>query len=330
MNNADPNLQQLHAHLEPIRHLLEDQTIHEIVINGPDHVFVERAGKLEQVSVRFTHNRAIHALIQAVSQFLGRRVSTEKPLLEGQLPDGSRLTAVLPPAAADGPILAIRRFPSHNLSLQARVTQGSLDADTAALLLHLIQQRRNILICGGSGAGKTSLLNLLANLIPHTERVMVLEDVRELSLGLPHALRLLTRPADIRGRGRVTLNDLLRSALRMRPDRIVLGELRGSEALDLVQAMTGGHGGCLTSIHGGHPQDALAHLESLMRTGGASLPSQALRQQIVSAVDYLVHTSRCGDGRCRITQVASLDDYEPSGGYRLLPPPPTSSWTAES
>jgi len=304
-------------HLSPVRELLDDPAVSEIMINGHDTVFYERRGHLHRSTLAFATPQDLESAIAAMAQYVGRHVSEENPILEGHLPDGSRIEAVLPPAAADGPMVAIRRFRQETMTLQHLVDLGALPNDLAVFLTEQVKRKQNILVSGGTGSGKTTLLNALAAVAPPDDRIIVLEDARELQINMPHVVQLEARPADQRGRGRVTIRDLFRATLRMRPDRIVVGEIRGGEALELVQAMTSGHGGCLSTIHASHPRDALARLETLALMSDVALPLSALRPQVASAIDMIVQVSRNGDGTRTINEVARVGQYEPDRGTQL-------------
>lgn len=313
---ADIHHQNLMRLLHPVTHLLDDTGVSEVMINGPDEIYFERGGRLERAPTRFDSPEALRAAVTAMAQYAGVHVDAERPILEGRLPDGSRVEAVLPPAAPAGPMVAIRRFRSVQLTPQAMVASGFMSSAVAQLLCDAVRARQNILVSGGTGSGKTTLLNVLAAFIEPDERVIVIEDARELQLQKDHVVQLEARPGDLRGRGRVTIRDLFRASLRLRPDRIVVGELRAGEALELVQAMTSGHGGSLSTIHASHPRDALSRLETLCLMSDVDLPLMAIRTQIASAVDLVVQTDRGRAGR-RISQVARVTGGE--HGYAITP-----------
>jgi pilus assembly protein CpaF len=308
----DQNLRFL---LEPIAALLDACDVSEVMVNGAERVYVERRGRLEATDLRFDGPEALMAAVRGIAQYAGRAVSTDTPILEARLPDGSRVEAVVPPAAPDGPTLCIRRFEKSTLTLDDLVARGSLRAEGASLLGALVRARKNVVVAGGTGSGKTSLLNALASFIPESQRVIVIEDSRELELPHEHVVHLEARPADARGRGEVTVRQLFRATLRLRPDRIVLGEIRGAEALELVQAMTSGHGGCLSTVHATSPADALARLETMALMSDVALPLAALRAQIASAIDVIVQTARSADGSRHVTDVAHVEMGEL--GYQL-------------
>jgi pilus assembly protein CpaF len=308
----DRNLRSL---LAPIAALIGAPDISEIMINGPDRVYIERAGRIERTHHRFPGREALLCAVRGIAQWAGRGIGPEAPILEARLPDGSRVEAVLPPAAPDGPILSIRRFSRSSLGLEALVANGGLTEAGAALLREIVETRRNVLVAGGTGSGKTSLLNALARFIPHDQRVVVIEDARELQLAHEHVVHLEARVPDARGRGAISMRALFRASLRLRPDRVVVGEVRGPEAIELVQAMTTGHAGCLSTIHGTTPRDALARLETLALMSELALPLSALRAQIASAVHVIVQTGRTHDGSRHVAEIAELDPRGP--GYAL-------------
>src|SRR4051794_3950564 len=247
----------------PVRPYLDDPTVTEVMINGPGKIYVERAGKVQKVEETFPNVKALYAALRSTAQYVGKFVDDERPLLEGRLPDGSRVAAVLPPAGNGGPYVAIRRFFGEKLTMQRLLQLDSITPDGAEMIRVLVESKQNVVIAGGTSSGKTSLLNAVSELIPDDERVVVIEDSKELALLRDHVVTLEGRPADAKGHGEVTIRQLFRITLRMRPDRIVIGELRGGEALDLVQAMTSGHGGCLTTLHATYPRDVLTRLETM-------------------------------------------------------------------
>ncbi len=290
----------------PLTQYLDDTTVTEVLINGPGEIFVERRGKLSKTDSKFDSSDSLMSALRVVAQYVGRAFDEENPILEGRLPDGSRIEALLPPIAPDGPSVAIRRFSKDKLTLQKLLEFGALTADAAQLLAGLVECKQNLVVSGGTGSGKTSLLNALSSLIPEDERVIVIEDARELQLQREHVVQLETRPADPKGRGAVTIRDLFKASLRMRPDRIVLGEIRSGEALDLIQAMTSGHGGCLTTVHASYPKDTMSRLETLALMSGVELPLSSLRSQLMSAVDIIVQTDRFRDGRRGVTHITEV------------------------
>lgn len=303
--------------LAPIVPLLEEPGVSEVMINGPFEIFVERGGKLFRTERRFADQQALLSALSNLAQYAGRPFDEEHPILEARLPDGSRVEAVLPPAAPLGPQVAIRRFFRETISVEKLLRLGSLTAEAANTLRFLVGCKQNLVVAGGTGSGKTSLLNALSSFIPDDERVVVIEDARELQLQREHVVQLEARPPDVRGRGRVTVRDLFRASLRMRPDRIVIGEIRGGEALDLVQAMTSGHGGCLSTVHATYPIDALNRLETMALMSDVQLPLFALRAQIASAVDIIVQTARLRDGSRHVTHISEVVGCDANGGYEI-------------
>jgi len=308
----------LAALLAPVATLLADASVSEIMINGPGSVYAERGGCIERTGHSFPDASSLMAALRAVAQLSGRSLDGENPILEAHLPDGSRLEAVVPPAAPDGPIVSIRRFARSTLRMPDLVRNGSISATGAALLRTLVQDHQNLLIAGGTGSGKTSLLNALSSLIGAHERVVVIEDTRELQLGNAHVVQLEAQPPDARGRGAVSVRDLFCATLRLRPDRIVVGELRGREALELIQAMTSGHGGCMSTIHATTPRDALCRLETLALMSDVDLPLWALRAQIASAIHVVVQTCRERDGARHIREVCQVRATEQGYGLDVL------------
>jgi pilus assembly protein CpaF len=303
--------------LGPVRALLDDPTVSDVLINGPLEVYVERRGRLAHSPIRFPSYTALDAALRSLAQYAGRPLDADHPILEGHLPDGSRVEAIIPPAAPNGPVVAIRRFARERLTIEHLVEAGALSRAAAGFLRIAIEAKRNVLVAGGTGSGKTSLLNALSSFIPATDRVIVMEDARELTLEGEHVVRLLARPGDGEGRGRVTIRDLFHAALRLRPDRLVIGEIRGAEALDVIQAMTSGHGGCLSTLHAASPADALRRLETMALMSGVELPLFALRAQIASAVDLVVQTERNREGHRRVTHVTEVVGVHAERGYEL-------------
>jgi pilus assembly protein CpaF len=307
----------IRSFLAPIGHFLDDESVTEVLVNGPGTVFVERKGQLAKTDVTFGSAEKLLAALRLIAQYVDRPFDEQHPILEGRLPDGSRVEALLPPVSPDGPSVAIRRFSRERLTLQKLLAFGALTSDAAETLRVLVECKRNIVVAGGTGSGKTSLLNAISALIPNGERVIVIEDARELQLQREHVVQLETRPPDARGKGAITVRDLFKASLRMRPDRIVLGEIRGGEALDLVQAMTSGHGGCLTTVHATYPIDTLNRLETLALMGGVELPLSALRSQLASAVDVIVQTARLRCGRRMVTHLSEVVGTDEKHGYRI-------------
>jgi pilus assembly protein CpaF len=302
---------------EPIRPFLDDPSVSEVMINGPFEIWVERKGQLYKTDARFPTLEALVSAIRNLAQFVGRHVDEDRPILEARLPDGSRVEAVMPPASPDGPSVAIRRFFRETLTIERLVGFGSLTPDAAQCLDALVAGKNNIIVAGGTGSGKTSLLNVLSSFVHDGERIVVIEDSRELQLQKPHVVQLEARPPDAKGRGAVSIRDLFRATLRMRPDRIVVGEIRGGEALDLVQAMTSGHGGSLCTVHATYPIDTMNRLETMALMSDVQIPLYALRAQVGSAVDVIVQTSRLQDGSRCITHITQVVGYDPDRGYQL-------------
>lgn len=303
--------------LAPIREDLHDPGVSEVLINGAETVFVERSGRLERSTSRFAGRGELLSALRAVAQFLGRPFDALHPILEGRLPDGSRLQAVLDPVASEGPCVAIRRHRMDSLSWEKLIELEALDARALEVLQRCSDERLNLLVAGGTGSGKTSLLRCIASLVPDAERIVCLEDSRELHLTQAHVVSLEAHPADEKGRGGIKISDLFHATLRLRPDRIVIGELRGGEALDLIQAMTSGHGGCLSTLHASSPLDALRRLETMALYRGLELPLVALRSQIASAVDVIVQVERCNDGRRWLRSISRVLPLDAEGGYRV-------------
>lgn len=298
------------AFFAPIRAYLDDPSVSEIMINGPSQVYVERRGALSLVDARFESREALVAAIRNLSQFVGKPVGPERPILEGRMPDGSRVEAILPPVAPDGPHVSIRRFFKETLTVERLIEFGSLTPDAAHALQAFVVAKVNVLVSGGTGSGKTSMLNALSGFIPDGERVVVIEDSREVQFQKPHVVQLEARPADQRGMGAVTIRDLFRATLRMRPDRVVVGEIRGGEALDIVQAMTSGHGGCMGTLHATHPRDTLTRMETMAMMSDVEMPLAAMRAQIGSGVQMVVQVARQQDGSRKVTHVTEVLGFD--------------------
>jgi pilus assembly protein CpaF len=292
--------------LSPIRPFLDDPSVSEIMINGPDQIFIERKGRIELTDVTFQSKEALAAAMRNCAQYVGKHLDEHRPILEGRLPDGSRIEALFPPVAPDGPSVSIRRFFKETLTVQRLIGFGAMTEESATTLHALVASKLNVLVAGGTGSGKTSMLNALSSFIPEGERVVVIEDSRELQLQRKHVVQLEARPADPQGRYEVSIRDLFRASLRMRPDRIVVGEIRGGEALDLIQAMTSGHGGCLSTLHATYPRDTLTRLETMAMMSDIDMPLQALRIQLASAVNIIVQVARYQDGSRKISHVTEV------------------------
>jgi pilus assembly protein CpaF len=294
----------------PIQYLLDDGDVTEVMVNRSDQVYIERKGKLIDTKVSFDNDQHVLKMIERIVSPLGRRVDTESPMVDARLPDGSRVNAVIPPVAIDGPLLTIRKFSKSKYTIDQLIEFDSLTRTMADFLHACVKGRLNIIISGGTGSGKTTLLNVLSSFIPETERVVTIEDSAELRLHQKHVVRMEARPADIDGRGQVTVRDMVRNCLRMRPDRIIVGECRGGEALDMLQAMNTGHDGSLTTLHANSPRDALSRLETMVLMAGMELPLKVIRQQVASAVDLIVQQSRMKNGPRKITAISEVAGME--------------------
>src|ERR1019366_8441159 len=296
--------------LGPLEPLLRDGTISDILVNTYKHVFVERNGVLERVPATFQDNRHLMRVIDRIVSGVGRRVDDSSPMVDARLADGSRVNAIIPPLAVDGPILSIRRFPAERLKADDLVTLRALTRPMLDFLSHCVRARLNTLISGGTGAGKTTLLNVLSGFIGERERIVTIEDAAELQLHQEHVVRLETRPPNVEGKGAVRQRQLVVNALRMRPDRIVVGEVRGEESLDMLQAMNTGHDGSLTTVHANTPRDALSRIETMIAMGATNLPERAMRQQIAAAIQLVVQQTRLSDGSRKVTSVSEITGME--------------------
>ncbi len=296
--------------LGPIQSLLDDPEVNEVMVNRSNKVYVERQGKLIETSVKFDNDAHVTRIIDRIISPLGRRVDTDSPMVDARLPDGSRVNAVIPPVALDGPMLTIRKFSKTKLTIEQLIEYDTLTRTMADFLRACVMGRLNIVISGGTGSGKTTLLNVLSSFIPETERVITIEDSAELRLDQDHVVRMEARPPNLDGRGQVTIRDMVRNSLRMRPDRIIVGECRGGEALDMLQAMNTGHDGSLTTLHANSPRDALMRLETMVLMAGMELPLKVIRQQVASAVDLIVHESRLKNGPRKITAISEVAGME--------------------
>ena len=296
--------------LGPLESLLEDETISDIMVNGPNRTFVERGGKVVMADIRFRDTAHLANICQRIAAAVGRRVDESSPMVDARLKDGSRVNIVFPPLALDGPYVSIRKFGRKQIDLNKLVEFKALTRQVARVLEIAGQSRLNVIISGGTGSGKTTLLNAMSRMIGHGERVVTVEDAAELQLQQPHVVRLETRPASLEGRGEIAQRDLVRNALRMRPDRIIIGEVRGGEAFDMLQAMNTGHDGSMSTIHANTTRDALIRIENMVQMGNMGLPSKAIRTQIVGAIDLIVQVERQRDGGRRITQVSEVCGME--------------------
>jgi pilus assembly protein CpaF len=296
--------------LGPLEMLLKDPTISDILINGPKNIYCERRGKMEKTSVVFRDNKHLMQIIDRIISKVGRRVDETCPMVDARMLDGSRFNAIIPPLALDGACVSIRRFGSNPLKLEDLLNYRAFTPEMVMLLEGAIKARLNILISGGTGSGKTTLLNTLSSFIPNTDRIVTIEDAAELQLQQDHVVRLETRPANIEGKGAITATDLVKNALRMRPERIIIGECRGAEALDMLQAMNTGHEGSMTTLHANAPRDALARLETMIMMAGFDLPLKAMRSQIASAIDLVVQVSRLQGGSRKVTAITEIVGME--------------------
>lgn len=296
--------------LGPLEPLLADPSISDILVNNYKTIYVERKGRLEKSSIRFDNDAHLLKIIEKIVSRVGRRIDESSPMVDARLPDGSRVNAIIPPLALDGPALSIRRFSEVPLTMSNLIEYGSLTEEMALIIAALVKAKTNILVSGGTGSGKTTLLNIMSGFIPDSERIITIEDAAELRLQQPHVVRLETRAANLEGKGAITQRDLLKNTLRMRPDRIVVGEVRGAEVLDMLQAMNTGHEGSLTTIHANSARDSLTRLENMIGLAGLRVEQRALRQQIVSAISVIVQSARLSDGRRKITSIQEITGME--------------------
>jgi len=296
--------------LGPLEPILRDPTVSDILINTYKQVYVERHGKLERLPTGFQDDKHLLRVIDRIVSAVGRRVDDSSPMVDARLPDGSRVNAVIPPLAVDGPLLSIRRFPAERLKAEDLISLRAMTRPMLEFLEHCVHARLNIIISGGTGAGKTTLLNILSCFIPERERVVTIEDAAELQLQQDHVARLETRPPNVEGKGAVRQRQLVINALRMRPDRIVVGEVRGEEAIDMLQAMNTGHDGSLTTIHANTPRDALSRIETMIAMGATNLPERAMRQQIAAAIQIVIQQSRMSDGTRKVTSISEITGME--------------------
>ncbi len=310
--------QSIAVFLAPIKSLLEDESVSEVLINGPHEIWVERKGKLEPADAKFLDETALQAAVRNIAQFVKRTIDSENPTLDARLPDGSRIHAVLPPSARKGTTVAIRKFAkAADLTFEKLIQYGSISADGAEFLTLCVALGKNLIVSGGTGSGKTTFLNLLGGLLPHHERLMVVEDASELQIRAPHVVCFETKAANHEGKGGLSIRDLVRSAMRLRPDRIIVGEVRGPEALDLITVMNTGHGGSMGTTHANTPMDALVRLETLAMMGDATIPLAALRRQIAGAVHLVVQAKRLHDGARKISHISEVLGVDEHGRYQV-------------
>jgi pilus assembly protein CpaF len=294
----------------PLHALLLDETINDVMVNGPGNVYVERKGKLERVAVRFRDNDHITSVAQKIAARVGRRVDESSPMVDCRLPDGSRVNIILPPLSVHSPCISIRKFPSRRYDIAGMIENGTMTPAIGRLLEIAARCRLNMLVSGGTGSGKTTLLNAMSQFIDHSERIVTIEDAAELQLQQPHVITLETRPPSLEGTGQVTQRDLVWNALRMRPDRIIVGEVRGAEAFDMLQAMNTGHDGSISTVHANNTRDALTRIENMVQMGQVNLPSKSIRFQIVAALDIIIQVERMRDGQRRIVQISEVTGME--------------------
>lgn len=309
----------IRQNLGPVLPFLEDVSISEILINGPAEIFVEKAGKLERTSAQFADEDSLRAAVNSIAQSVGRRVSEEEPRLDARLPDGSRIAVVIPPCSLKGTVVSIRKFTQSKVSIADLIRKGTLAEDAARFLDICMFLGKNMIVSGGTGSGKTTLLNMLCTRIPKGQRLIVIEDANELQIEYEHVVFFETRQADALGKGEVNMKDLLKSSLRLRPDRIIVGEVRSSEALELINAMNTGHKGCMGTVHANTPEDAIVRLEALAQGSDQQISEKALRSQVASAVEIIVQISRFSDGSRKVAAISELRGFNPDGTYQVVP-----------
>lgn len=294
----------------PITRLLNDSRITEVMVNGPDSIFVEMEGKIRSVPVKFRDDRHVYHTIDKIIAPLGRRVDESSPMVDARLPDGSRVNIIIPPLAITGPTITIRKFATDPFTLDDLITFGTLSLEMASFFKSSVRGRMNIIVSGGTGSGKTTLLNVLSSFIPHDERIVTIEDAAELQLQQDHVISLESRPSNIEGKGKITIRDLVVNSLRMRPDRIIVGEVRSNETLDMLQAMNTGHDGSITTVHANTPRDSLSRLETMVHMSGVELPSKAIREQVSAALQLIIQVTRFPDGSRKISKVSEITGME--------------------
>jgi len=294
----------------PLERLLADESVSEVMVNGPHDIWVERRGRLHQTPARFNDDSHLRRIINKMVAQVGRRIDESSPMVDARLPDGSRVNAIIPPLSLSGALVTIRKFSKQRLGPADLVRLGTLSTETVEFIQRCILAELNVLVCGGTGSGKTTLLNALSTAIPESDRIVTIEDAAELRLNQRHVLRLEARPKNIEGQGEISIRELVRNSLRMRPDRIIVGEVRGAEALDMLQAMNTGHDGSLSTIHANSPRDALARVETMVLMAGYDLPVKAIRQQVASALDLIIHLERLQDGSRRVTSITEVGRME--------------------
>ncbi len=304
------NIQNEVMGLGPIEPLLADPEISDILVNGPSAVYIERRGRLEKTEIQFSTNEHLTRIIEKIVSRVGRRIDESSPMVDARLPDGSRVNAIIPPLALDGPILSIRRFSISPLGVDDLIGLGTLNKNIASVISALVKLKTNVLISGGTGSGKTTLLNMMSSFVPEDERTITIEDAAELQLQQPHVVRLETRPPNIEGRGEISQRSLVKNSLRMRPDRIVVGEVRGAEVLDMLQAMNTGHQGSMTTVHANSPRDAITRLENMVNLAGYNIGIKPIRQQIASAITVIIQIARLIDGSRKIISLQEITGIE--------------------
>ncbi len=294
----------------PIQLFLDDPAVTEVMVNAADAIYIERSGRIEETEMRFSSKAHLRRVIDRIVSQVGRRIDESSPMVDARLPDGSRVNAIIPPLSVDGPVLTIRLFAKDPFTAEDLIQLGTMTPLGTDLMRAGVEGRLNMIVSGGTGTGKTTLLNVLSSFIPDDQRIVTIEDAVELQLQQEHAIRLESRPPNVEGRGQVTIRDLVRNALRMRPDRIIVGEVRGGEALDMLQAMNTGHDGSLTTVHANSPRDAVSRLETMVLMAGVELPAKAIREQIASAIDVIVHLTRMSDGSRKVTSISEVTGME--------------------